>query len=106
VVKYLEGQQPYANREIFPFPNLLLLDAGLPIMTGFQVLRSVRERFPVESLPVVILTNSMAARELESALKLGVDSCAIKPTGFDELRKLLDELVERWVYERQLSQAA
>src|SRR5438045_8866092 len=58
-VQYLSGRQPYMDRSVFPFPNLVLLDLRLPAMTGFQVMRWIRDQCQLRGLPVVILTDSL-----------------------------------------------
>ena len=35
VIRFLKAEGQYDNREKFPFPNLLLIDLHMPIMTGF-----------------------------------------------------------------------
>jgi len=38
-------------------PDLVVLDAMMPVMDGFQVLRTLRERPATADLPVVMLTS-------------------------------------------------
>ena len=41
---YLEGEGPYADRKAHPFPDLVILDLGLPSVDGFEVLEYIRNR--------------------------------------------------------------
>ena len=62
--------------------DLILLDLGLPIIDGFDVLRKLRET--KQSLPVMIIT---ARGELDCtrAMELGANDCIHKPFRFSEL---------------------
>src|SRR5712672_1899750 len=58
VIAYLKGEHPYADREKFPFPRLLLLDIKMPGMTGFDVLRWLKENPDCAIIPTIILSSS------------------------------------------------
>src|SRR5436190_21893329 len=53
---YLKGERDFADRERFPFPDLVLLDLKLPFITGLEVLKWIREDAKL-STPVVVLTS-------------------------------------------------
>ena len=55
----------------------LLLDLGLPGMSGFEVLRHARSADP--DLPIVIVTASADVRERIRGLDLGADDYLVKP---------------------------
>ncbi|HJR97015.1 MAG TPA: response regulator transcription factor [Actinomycetota bacterium] len=63
--------------------DLLILDIGLPLKNGFEVLREIRERD--HDLPVVILTARDSARDAVAGLEGGADDYVRKPFPFDEL---------------------
>ena len=96
-LKYLKGQQPYANRLVFPLPNLVLLSLSMPMMTGFQVLRWTREQPHLKGLPVVVLANSNYDDDSRLAYQLGADSYLVKPCGLDELTQAMVQVARRWL---------
>ena len=57
-VDYLTGQEPYANRKEYPLPTLLLLDLKMPRLSGFDVIRWVREHKGLRRLPILVLSSS------------------------------------------------
>jgi two-component system copper resistance phosphate regulon response regulator CusR len=63
--------------------DLLLLDLGLPGLSGREVLEEVRARG--ETMPVVILTASDTVDDTVSSLQGGADDYVTKPFRFDEL---------------------
>ncbi|MEL6129439.1 MAG: response regulator transcription factor [Cyanobacteria bacterium J06636_28] len=72
-----------------PF-DLILLDLGLPVIDGFDVLSKLRET--EQSLPVMIIT---ARGELDCAraIQLGANDCIHKPFRFSELLPKLNSLL-------------
>jgi two-component system KDP operon response regulator KdpE len=63
-------------------PDLVILDLGLPDLSGLEVIRSVRAH---SSLPIVVLSVRADERDKVEALDLGADDYLTKPFGTDEL---------------------
>src|SRR3989339_1226634 len=59
-------------------PDLILLDLLLPIMNGFEVLRSLRANESARNVPVVVLTNFEQETSIEEAMKMGVKYYIVK----------------------------
>lgn len=64
-------------------PKLILLDLNLPKIHGLEVLRRLREDERTQAIPVVILTSSKQASDLDTAYSLGVNSYLCKPIDLD-----------------------
>jgi two-component system KDP operon response regulator KdpE len=62
--------------------DLILLDLGLPDMTGFDVIREVRAR---TSTPIIVLSIRGREEDKVRALDLGADDYLTKPFGVNEL---------------------
>ncbi len=62
-------------------PDLLVLDLGLPDVSGVEVLRQLRTW---SALPVVVLSARDGSRDKVEALDLGADDYVTKPFGTDE----------------------
>jgi signal transduction histidine kinase len=76
---YLSGDGPYADREHYPLPGLILLDLHLPRMSGFEVLAAMRQAPGWEHLPVVALTSSADMDDITRAYELGANGYWVKP---------------------------
>jgi len=63
-------------------PNLLLLDANMPGMDGWEVCRRIRD---MSELPVIMVTVNGQAHDLLRGFDLGVDDYITKPVDFAEL---------------------
>jgi DNA-binding response OmpR family regulator len=71
----------------------LLLDLGLPLMSGMEVLCAVRKRWP--ALPVLILTARDALDDRVAGLNAGADDYMTKPFSLAELQARLGALLRR-----------
>lgn len=59
-------------------PDLVLLDLIMPGMTGFEVLKAVKETEELSSIPVIILSNLSQETDQAEAKKLGAAEFLIK----------------------------
>ncbi len=64
-------------------PDLVILDLGLPNMSGETVCLEIRKKYP--DLPVVILTAKDSTNDIVEGLELGADDYMTKPFVADEL---------------------
>lgn len=63
-------------------PDLMLLDLGLPGMSGLEVCKRVRAQ---SSLPIIVLSVKDTERDKVLALDLGADDYVSKPFGMNEV---------------------
>src|SRR5690606_706330 len=73
--------------------DLLVLDLGLPRMSGLQVLRELRRSG--SALPVLILPARDATEDRIAGLDAGADDYLVKPFALDELKARLRALLRR-----------
>ena len=72
-------------------PGLVLLDLGLPLMNGLNVIRRLRNDLHVTDLPLVVITGY--DKHLDTAVAAGCDDYLVKPVDFARLDALLDYYV-------------
>jgi CheY-like chemotaxis protein len=79
-------------------PDLVLLDLNLPRLSGHEVLAAVRaaENPAVRRLPIVVLTSSDAAADVERSYELGASSHVTKPPDLDALFAVVESLTRYW----------
>jgi CheY-like chemotaxis protein len=65
--------------------DLVLLDVVMPGISGFDVLKSIRENKKLQSLPVIIITALADKENRLKGLQLGADDFITKPFDVDEL---------------------
>ncbi|HWA57558.1 MAG TPA: response regulator transcription factor [Gemmatimonadales bacterium] len=73
--------------------DLIVLDLRLPGMTGFEVLRTLRDRG--NTTPVLVLTAQDAVDFKVQALRAGADDYVTKPFAFEELLARVEALGRR-----------
>src|ERR1700759_4051699 len=63
-IEYLSSDGSFSDRNAHPLPSLVLLDLNLPHKHGLEVLRWIRASAMDTAVPVVILTSSIAERDI------------------------------------------
>ena len=78
--------------------DLILLDIGLPDMSGVEVGRTIRSYKEGKDIPILALTGFGKSVE-EECLSAGFDEVLAKPIGFKELTAILKERLEEFTDE-------
>ena len=65
--------------------DLVLLDVMMPRMSGYEVCRKLRERFPPHELPVIMLTAKDQVSDLVAGFDSGANDYLTKPFSKEEL---------------------
>lgn len=74
-------------------PDLVLLDMDLPVMDGWTVARTLRER--ADTTPIIALTAHAMSGDKEKAIGAGCDDYHAKPVDFSRLLNQIDEVLRR-----------
>lgn len=75
-------------------PDAVVLDAMMPVIDGYEVLRRVRAVPLGKKIPVIMLTARQQERDIVGALELGADDYVVKPFIPEELIARLTRLIE------------
>lgn len=98
---YLFRMGEYADREYLEMPTVVLLDIGLPRLSGLEVLEKLRADERTALLPVVILTSSDEERDRLRSYKIGCNSFVRKPVDFAEFAETVARLGVYWLATNQ-----
>jgi len=86
-IDYLRGVDQFADRQKFPYPELMLLDFQMPRCNGMQVLELMgRQRHRPR---VVLWSNVLEQIDVPLALHLGADLVCSKPDSARELAEVI-----------------
>lgn len=77
-------------------PDLVMLDINIPKIDGIEVLKKIKGCNELASIPVVIFTTSNASRDKVRAYENHANSYMVKPADFDEMKRMLDLMIEYW----------
>ncbi len=90
---YFLGCGAFADRNVNPVPMVVILALNLPLLSGFDVLRWMRDRADYNATPVVVFSSSTIDLDKETALRLGANDYVVKPNSglFSELVLMLKE---------------
>ena len=98
-IDYLSGHGPYADREAYPVPFLVLLDLKLPYVMGLDVLKWIRARREFDGMLVAVLTSSQQDQDLTETTRLGGNFYFVKPPSPQKLSELVQKLAIQWGHE-------
>jgi CheY-like chemotaxis protein len=79
----IDGKSALAKIEASP-PDLVLLDAMMPKMDGYEVTRRIRQNNKLPFIPILLITAYIEA-DVPKGLELGANDFIRKPIDYDEL---------------------
>lgn len=94
---YLFGEGDFADRDAEDTPAVVLLDIGLPRLSGTEVLARLRADPRTHLVPVVMLTSSDEERDRLKSYENGANSFVRKPLDFAEFAETVARLGIYWL---------
>ncbi|MBK1688012.1 response regulator [Rubrivivax gelatinosus] len=94
---YLFCQGEFAGRAGPALPTVVLLDIGLPRLTGLEVLGRLRADPRTRLLPIVVLTSSDEDADRMASYEGGANSFVRKPVDFGEFAERVASLGVYWL---------
>ena len=94
---YLFREGEFAGREGVGLPAIVLLDIGLPRVSGLEVLKRLRSDPRTRLQPVVMLTSSDEERDRVKSYENGANSFVRKPLDFAEFAETVAHLGIYWL---------
>jgi two-component system, OmpR family, phosphate regulon response regulator PhoB len=84
VMRAADGEQALQMALSDP-PDLIMLDAMMPVLSGFEVLRRLKADETVRAVPVIMVTAKGHERDVLSGLRGGAVDYVVKPFSLKEL---------------------
>ena len=93
-LQFLRREGPYGG---VPTPDLILLDIHMPVMDGYEVLAEIVKDDKLKHLPVVVLTTSYEAADIQKMYALRCNAYITKPVDFESFVKAIGQLAGCWL---------
>jgi CheY-like chemotaxis protein len=77
-------------------PVFILLDLGLPKISGLEVLRKYKSHPVSSAIPVIVVTTSTEDQDIAEAYKLGCNSFIVKPVEFNKFMEVASQIEIYW----------
>ena len=91
---YVQRQGEYADKEL---PHVIFLDLRMPKMNGLEVLARLKSDPTLSCIPVVVLTSSDRAEDVDAAYRAGTNSYVTKPGIGTDLSRGLRDVADYWM---------
>jgi CheY-like chemotaxis protein len=76
-------------------PDIIFLDLNMPMMSGFETLKEIRKDVRFKNIPLIAIYSTSATEDgIKNTFGLGANAYIVKPTDFDDLKKLLKKVIE------------
>ena len=74
-------------------PDIILLDAWMPGITGYDVCRTLKKNPKTQHIPIIIITAAAGPEDQKAAIESGADSILLKPFENFKLIALIERIL-------------
>ena len=81
-------------------PHVLFLDLNMPIKTGLECLKEIKNIDRLKNISIAIYSTSASEKDIEETFVRGANVYIKKPSSFLSLKKILSEVITiNWQYQ-------
>jgi two-component system, response regulator len=93
IVEYINNQDTTEQKSV----GLIILDLNMPKMGGIETLRTLKANPLWRKTPVVIMTTSKTAADIDKCYDLGANSFISKSSSFEGTNDTIKTMVQFWL---------
>lgn len=71
--------------------SMIFVDIGLPDITGFELIKTIRKKQTIKYIPITVITGYSEDKERQQCLNAGANEVIIKPADKSMLKVILDQ---------------
>lgn len=90
------GERALQHLESEPAPDMIFLDLNLTVVSGLEVLKKIRAHPKLRAVPVVMLSGSLNAKDVEDSYMQGANCYITKPASLEEFLRFMQIFYEFW----------
>ncbi|XP_024044662.1 two-component response regulator ARR5 isoform X1 [Citrus sinensis] len=88
----LDGEQSNVGFDALKV-NLIITDYTMPGMTGYELLKKIKESSVFREVPVVIMSSEDVLTQIDSCLEEGAEEYIVKPVKLSDVKRLKDHIM-------------
>ena len=92
-VAYMRGDLRYADRAVYPEPEVVFLDLKMPGMDGFDFLEWLQLNGKLHDMKVIVVSGLGDLDSIRRAYLMGATSFVSKPFTLADLKNVMDSVV-------------
>lgn len=94
---YMTGHGEFADRHKYPFPKFIVTDNRMPVVSGSEFLKWMKEHSKFHVVPTIVFGGSDSPGEIDRAYtELGAHSYIVKPSDNNKLQELVKLIFDYW----------
>lgn len=79
-----------------PAPDIVFLDLNMPILSGQECLKKIKERIDWKDLPIVIYSTASRQEIIDECYKLGANLYIVKPSNTNKLKETIAWIISKF----------
>lgn len=76
-------------------PDVILLDAEMPVMNGWDACVLLKSKTETKNIPVIMCTGDGAQTSIEKAKNIGAEDYILKPYDLEVMRQKIEGLIKK-----------
>ena len=79
------GEEVIEKLQTLPLPSLIILDAKMPLMNGYETITSIRASSKGQYIPVMVWSGSLSNKDITHFYQAGANSVILKHTMLEQV---------------------
>ena len=94
---YLNRKDKYSENDVYPVPQLIILDLNMPKKDGRAALREIMSNPKLKYIPVIVLSTSNLTEDIVKCYEDGTNCFLTKPPTYNGLVELTKSFNKYWM---------